>query len=303
MRRFVAGSRGSKLALTQTENIISKLDCDVETRKISTRGDKIHDVALAKVEGKGFFTKEIDDALLGEEVDFAVHSFKDVPTDLPEGLVIAAVPERESPRDALVGQYGSLEELPLNARVGTSSLRRRAEVLHARPDVVVGDLRGNLDTRLKKLGEGQYDAVIVAEAGLKRLGYDDFSPIDPESFIPAACQGALAVTARKDDAEMLEVLAPLEHHPTRLACEGERLFLSALGGGCQVPAGVHTTLDENANTFSISGFISSLDGRLFLRAEETGSLDDSGDISMKLARKLLDSGGEEILANIRQEVF
>jgi hydroxymethylbilane synthase len=302
MRRFVAGSRGSKLALTQTENIINKLDCDVETKKISTRGDKIHDVALAKVEGKGFFTKEIDDALLGEEVDFAVHSFKDVPTDLPDGLVIAAVPERESPLDALVGQYKSLEELPLNAKVGTSSLRRGAEVMHTRPDAVVEDLRGNLDTRLKKLEEGLYDAVIVAEAGLMRLGYSDFSPMDPGSFIPAACQGALAVTARSDDAEMLEVLAPLEHHPTRLACDGERLFLSSLGGGCQVPAGAFTTMDENANAFSISGFISSLDGRLFLRAEETGSLEDSGEISMNLARKLLDSGGKEILTDIRQEV-
>jgi hydroxymethylbilane synthase len=302
MRRFVAGSRGSKLALTQTENIINRLDGDVEIRKISTRGDKIHDVALAKVEGKGFFTKEIDDALLGGEVDFAVHSFKDVPTELPDGLMIAAVPERDSPLDALVGQYKSLEDLPLNAKVGTSSLRRRAEVLHARPDVVVEDLRGNLDTRLKKLEEGLYDAVIVAEAGLRRLGYDDFSPMDPDGFIPAACQGALAVTARKDDDEMSGVLAPLEHHPTRSACEGERLFLSSLGGGCQVPAGVYTTLGEKANSFSISGFISSLDGRLFLRAEETGSLENSGDISVKLARKLLNSGGEEILADIRQEV-
>jgi hydroxymethylbilane synthase len=302
MRRFVAGSRGSKLALTQTENIVNKLEYEVDLKRISTRGDKIHDVALAKVEGKGFFTKEIDDALLGKEVDFAVHSFKDVPTDLPDGLVIATVPERESPRDALVGQYESLEDLPLNARVGTSSLRRRAEVMHSRPDVVVEDLRGNLDTRLKKLEEGLYDAVIIAEAGLRRLGYDDFSPMDPESFIPAACQGALAVTARKDDVEMLKILAPLEHHTTRLACEGERLFLSELGGGCQVPAGVHTVLDENANSFRISGFISSLDGRLFLRAEETGSPENSGDISMKLARRLLDSGGEEILADIRQEV-
>jgi hydroxymethylbilane synthase len=302
MRQFVAGSRGSKLALTQTENIVNRLDRDVETRKISTRGDKIHDVALAKVEGKGFFTKEIDDALLGEEIDFAVHSFKDVPTDLPEGLVIAAVPERESPRDALVGDFKTLEDLPLNAKVGTSSLRRRAEVLHSRPDVVVEDLRGNLDTRIKKLEEGLYDAVIVAEAGLRRLGYDDFHPMAPEGFIPAACQGALAVTARKDDGEMLDVLEPLEHRATKLACEGERLFLSSLGGGCQVPAGVHTMLDEDANSFSIMGFISSLDGKLFLRAEDAGSLEETGDISMNLARKLLDSGGEEILADIRQEV-
>ncbi|MFQ5883529.1 MAG: hydroxymethylbilane synthase [Thermoplasmata archaeon] len=302
MKRLVAGSRGSRLALTQTESIANRLECEVETKRISTRGDKIRDVALANVEGKGFFTKEIDSALLKGEVDFAVHSFKDVPTDVPEGLVIASVPERESPRDALVGPHPGIEDLPLNARVGTSSLRRRAEVLHIRPDVIVEDLRGNLDSRLGKVREGTYDAVVVAEAGLRRLGHEDYSPLDPESFIPAACQGALAIIGRKDDVEVLDILSPLEHATTRLSCECERLFLSSLESGCQVPAGVHTAIDETANVLSISGFISSLDGRWFLRARDAGSLENSREVSRNLARKLLDSGGEKILADIRKEV-
>ncbi|MCJ2563080.1 MAG: hydroxymethylbilane synthase [Candidatus Thermoplasmatota archaeon] len=302
MRRLVAGSRGSRLALTQTETIANRLECEVETKSISTRGDKIHDVALAKVEGKGFFTKEIDNALLEGEVDFAVHSFKDVPTDVPDGLVIASVPERESPRDALIGPYRDLDGLPLNARVGTSSLRRRAEVLHTRPDVIVEDLRGNLDSRLRKLNEGMFDAAVVAEAGLRRLGHEDFSPLDPESFIPAACQGALAITARRDDPEVLDILSSLEHPATRLSCEGERAFLSSLESGCQVPAGVYTTIDAEATRMSITVFISSLDGKVFLRARDEGSLEDSKEVSRNLARKLLDMGGEEILANIRKEV-
>ncbi|MFQ5884176.1 MAG: hydroxymethylbilane synthase [Thermoplasmata archaeon] len=302
MKRLIAGSRASKLALAQTESIAKKLECEIEIKRISTRGDKIRDVALAKVEGKGFFTKEIDDALLKGEVDFAVHSFKDVPTDLPEGIVIATVPERDSPRDALVGPHPDLESLPLNARVGTSSLRRRAQVLHTRLDSTVKDLRGNLDTRLRKLREGMFDAIIVAEAGLRRLGYEDYSPLDPEDFIPAACQGALAIATREDDIEVLDLLSPLEHSITRLSCECERLFLSSLESGCQVPSGTYTEIDEGTNRFSILGFISSLDGKWFLKAQDEGALENSKEVTRSLARKLLDSGGKDILANIRMEV-
>ncbi len=240
MRKLIAGSRGSKLALAQTNHVIELLNRDVEVKVIRTRGDNIQDVALAKIEGKAFFTKEIDDALLAKEADFAVHSFKDVPTDLPEGLVIAAVPERESPRDALVGPYADIESLPHNAKVGTSSLRRRSEVLRIRQDVVVEDLRGNLDTRMRKLSEGKYDAIVVAEAGLNRLGYEDYHPLDPEEFIPAAGQGALAITARGDDEDVLEGLSGLEDPLTRLYCDCERTFLATLESGCQVPAGVYT---------------------------------------------------------------
>jgi hydroxymethylbilane synthase len=301
VRKLILGSRGSKLAMTQSQWVASQLNSDIEIKKISTRGDKIHDVALAKIEGKGFFTKEIDDALLSKEIDLAVHSFKDVPTDLPEGLAIASVPSRESPNDALVGDYQSLEELPLNAKVGTASIRRRVEVLKARPDAKVLDLRGNLDTRIRKIKEGMYDAIIVAVAGLMRLGYSDYFPLDPTSFIPAAGQGALAITARSDDEEVLSELSEMEDPLTRLSVECERLFLSTLESGCQVPAGVYTTIDDKENKFSILGFISSLDGKQFISNEESGLVEDARTITLNVTKKLLDLGGSEILQKIREE--
>ena len=301
MRKLILGSRGSMLAMAQSQWVASQLTYDVEVKKISTRGDKIHDVALAKIEGKGFFTKEIDDALLSSEVDLAVHSFKDLPTDLPKGLVIASVPKRESPNDALVGPYSGLEELPFNANIGTASIRRKAEVLKMRPDVNTQDLRGNLDTRIRKVKEGQYDAIIVAEAGLNRLGYSDYFPLNPTSFIPAAGQGALAITARSDDDEVLKVLSEIEDAKTRISCECERMFLSTLESGCQVPAGVHTKIDEAQDTFSILGFISSLDGKHFISNEDSGPLENAKNITLNVTKKLLDSGGREILQNIREE--
>ena len=301
MRKLILGSRGSKLAMAQSNWVASQFSSDIEIKKISTRGDKIHDVALAKLEGKGFFTKEIDDALLSSEIDLAVHSFKDVPTDLPEGLMIAAVPARESPKDALVGAYPSLEELPLNAKVGTASIRRRVEVLKARPDAQVQDLRGNLDTRMRKIKEGEYDAIIVAEAGLKRLGYSDYNPLDPQTFIPAAGQGALAITARSDDEEVLNLLTKMEDPQTRSSVECERLFLSTLESGCQVPAGVYTSIEEKQNNFTILGFISSFDGKQFISNEDTGPMEDAKDITLKVTNNLLDLGGREILQKIREE--
>jgi hydroxymethylbilane synthase len=285
--------------MAQSQQVASQLNCDVEIKNISTRGDKIHDVALAKIEGKGFFTKEIDDALLSSEVDLAVHSFKDVPTDLPKGIVIASVPKRESSKDALVGQYSSFEELPFNANIGTASIRRKAEVLRMRPDVNTQDLRGNLDTRIRKVKEGQYDAIIVAEAGLNRLGYSDYTSLDPTSFIPAAGQGALAITARADDDEVQKVLSEIEDAKSRLSCECERLFLSTLESGCQVPAGVHTKIDEVQETFSILGFISSLDGKQFISNEDSGAMENAKNIAVNVTKELLDSGGREILQNIR----
>jgi hydroxymethylbilane synthase len=200
-----------------------------------------------------------------------------------------------------VGQYPSFEELPFNANVGTASIRRKAEVLRMRPDVNTKDLRGNLDTRIKKVKEGQYDAIIVAEAGLNRLGYSDYFPLNPKSFIPAAGQGALAITARSDDDEVLKVLSEIEDVKSRLSCECERLFLSTLESGCQVPAGVHTIIDEAQDTFSILGFISSLDGKQFISNEDFGPLDNAKKITLDVTKKLLDSGGREILQNIRGE--
>jgi hydroxymethylbilane synthase len=301
MRKLVAGSRGSKLALVQTEYMIGKLGIEADIKRITTRGDKILDVALSKVGGKGLFTKEIDDALLNGSIDFAVHSFKDLPTDIPEGITVAAIPSRESPKDALVGNFDSFESLPEGARVGTSSLRRRVQAEGIRPDVEVLDLRGNLDTRVRKLSEGQYDTIIVAEAGLKRLGYDDYHTLEPRIFIPAACQGALAVTAREGDSEVLDTLKTLDDATTRSSCMAERRFLADIEGGCQIPAGIYTEIDDDSSNFYAVGFISSLDGKILLRSEEKGSVDSSVDLAGNLAKTLLDSGGKEIIEDIRKE--
>ena len=302
MKHLVAGSRGSKLAMVQTKFISDCLKCDVEIKKISTRGDKIHDVALAKLEGKGFFTKEIDEALLNNEVDFAVHSFKDIPTELPDGIIISAVPKRESQRDALVGKYESIDKLPKNAKVGTSSLRRKSEVLHDRSDVIVKDLRGNLDTRIRKVSENVYDVIIVAEAGLKRLGYYDYHALDPEIFIPAACQGAIAITSRKNDTDVLNIISKLEDIQTRFSCDCERLFLTTLGGGCQIPAGVYTKIDNKSKIFHISGFISSLDGKIFYKFKNLVPINEGLNIAKTLSHRLLDLGGQHFIEEIRRSV-
>ena len=299
MSGLVAGTRGSKLAMTQTTQIAEALDAEVEIKRIVTRGDKITDVALARIEGKAFFTREIDEALLKGEVDFAVHSFKDVPTDLPDGLVVAAVPSREPAADALVSAFSTLEDLPPGAKVGTSSLRRRAQVLRLRNDVELLDLRGNIDTRVGKLLDGEYDAIVVAEAGLRRLGHTHYHPLDPEVFIPAAGQGALAVTARGDDEEVLRVLASLDDPVTRLACKSERAFLSALEGGCQIPAGVLTRIDPASRTIAIKGFISSVDGGIFLEESRSGPVEEADETARELASHLLGSGGRSILDGIR----
>lgn len=299
MKKLTAGSRGSKLAMVQTEWVINELGCEADIKKITTRGDKIHDVALARIEGKGFFTKEIDEALLQNEIDFAVHSFKDLPTDIPGGIIVAAVPARESSCDALVGKYPVLDELPMHAKVGTASLRRKAQVLKHRPDVEVLDLRGNLDTRVRKLGEGQYDTIVVAEAGLKRLGYTDFHPLEPDKFIPAACQGALAITARSGDGDVLETLSALNDEDTKNSCLAERAFLTALEGGCQIPAGIHINTEGGDNAVQIHGFISSVDGKRYLSTKATGTKADLIETANKLAVELLDSGGREIIEEIR----
>jgi len=302
MRQLTAGSRGSKLALTQTEGIIKALGGNIPLKVIKTRGDNIQDVALAQIEGKAFFTKEIDDALLAGEIDLAVHSYKDIPTDLPDNIIIAAVPKRESPLDALVG-VESIEALPLNAVIGTSSLRRQALARHLRPDLVMKDLRGNLDTRMNKQAEGQYDAIIVAEAGLRRMGYEPskYHPLPGDDFIPASGQGALAITARKDDTEVLEFLKQLEHDPTRLACNLERHFLTMLDGGCQVPAGIYSTLDPDGEIIELKGFISSVDGKKFLTETRIGKVSDGIELAGGLAESLLRSGGEALLQELRKE--
>src|SRR6266436_618808 len=247
MNMIVIGSRGSQLALWQARHVaalLAELGARTRLEIIKTTGDKITDVPLSQVGGKGLFTKEIEEALLDGSIDLAVHSLKDLPTELPEGLVLAAIPEREDPRDAMVGC--TLASLPLGAKVGTSSLRRAAQLRRLRPDLQVESIRGNLDTRLRKLDEGQYDAILLAAAGLKRLGWADriAEILAPEVMCPAVGQGALAIETRAAGAGF-DAVQSLDHAATHAAVTAERGVLGALGGGCQVPIGAYATVSGN----------------------------------------------------------
>lgn len=303
-------SRGSQLALWQAhavERALLAADPAVEVRidVVKTIGDKILDVPLAKIGDKGLFTKELDEALLSGAADLAVHSLKDVPTRLPHGLVIAAITVREDPRDVLIlapGVTGSLAALPAGARVGTSSLRRRAQLQARRPDLEVLDLRGNLNTRLAKLDRGEYEGIILAAAGVLRLGWEDriSEILDPADWLPAVGQGALAVVARADDEAVLERLRPLEHAPTAAATTAERAFLRSLEGGCQVPIGALAELHDGRLT--LHGLVASARGDTILRSAIEGALEDAADLGRSLAAELLGKGAGEVLAEIRREV-
>ena len=289
---LVIASRGSQLALWQARWVAAQLTaaghpCRIEI--VKTTGDKITDVPLAKVGSKGLFTKEIEEALLDGRADLAVHSLKDLPTELPEGLVLAAVPEREDPRDAVVGR--KLAELPVGARVGTSSLRRAAQLRQLRPDLLVESVRGNLDTRLRKLDEGQYDAILLAAAGLKRLGWGDriAEILAPEQMCPAVGQGALAIEARAG----FEKVALLDHADTHTAVVAERAVLAALGGGCQVPIGAYATVSEGR--VRVLAIVAAPDGSQVIRAEAEGEAAESAGIGARLAADLLERGAREIL--------
>ncbi|HRA98594.1 MAG TPA: hydroxymethylbilane synthase, partial [Nitrospira sp.] len=247
---LILGTRGSKLAVHQSQWVQARLQelapgLTISLQRIQTSGDKILDVPLAKIGGKGLFVKEIEDALLSKEIDLAVHSMKDVPTALPDGLDILCVPPREDPRDALITRDGSrLDQLKPGARIGTSSLRRQAQLLHYRPDFTIEMLRGNLDTRLRKLREGQFDAIVLAAAGLRRLGWDaeitEYLPV--QLSLPAIAQGALGIEARSDDSFVRELLSRFEHRQTRITVTAERALLHRLEGGCQVPIAAHAAL-------------------------------------------------------------
>jgi hydroxymethylbilane synthase len=303
------GSRGSALARWQAEHVRARLETahpglQVEVRLIRTTGDRITDVPLARIGDRGLFTKEIDRAVLEGEVDIAVHSLKDMPTRLPDGLILAAVLDREDPRDALLvapGRPRSLAGLPPGARVGTSSLRRRAQLLHRRPDLIVEDLRGNLDTRLARVAEGDYDAAILARAGIRRLGREDAIAeiLEPPDWLPAPGQGALAVVAREDDAETLALVAPLDDPVARPTTTAERAFLRTLEGGCQIPIGALAT--QVGDTLQLHGFVSSTDGQTFLRGQASGDARDPVALGQELARSLLDRGAREILSRIYAE--
>jgi hydroxymethylbilane synthase len=295
---LVIGSRGSQLALWQAHWVAGRLaELGVETRIeiIKTTGDKITGVPLAKVGTKGLFTKEIEEALLAGSVDLAVHSLKDLPTDLPGGLIIAAIPEREDPRDAMVG--AGLDHLPAGAKVGTSSLRRSAQLRHMRPDLEIASVRGNVDTRLRKLDQGQYASIVLAAAGLRRLGWADrmVHVFDPEVMCPAVGQGALAIETR-DSGAGLETCRQLDHEPSRVAVTAERAVLRALGGGCQVPIGAHARV--SGGVVNLVAIVASPDGGRLLRDSARGAASAAEGMGADLAARLLDAGGREILNSV-----
>jgi hydroxymethylbilane synthase len=299
-RRLVIGSRGSKLALWQAEQarehlLLLNSQIEIRIEIIKTTGD-VKNEPLSVIGGKGVFTKELEDALLDGRIDIAVHSLKDLPTILPDALSISAICEREDPRDALVLRSdlqiedGSLLKLPHGAVVGTSSQRRLAQLKVLRSDVVVTDLRGNVDTRIRKLDEGQYDAVILASAGLVRLGLQNriSARIAISEMLPAVGQGAIAIETRTDDRHAVETTSKLDHHETRLACLAERAFLRGLGGGCQLPIAAHATIDQDL--INLDGLVAKPDGSEIWRDHLSGPSSQAEQIGSILARNLIERG-------------
>lgn len=297
------GTRGSALALwqagwvkTQLENLWPGLR--VELVPIKTSGDKIQDVSLAKIGGKGLFVKEIEEALLSGTIDLAVHSVKDLPAELPTGLALSAIPEREDPRDVLITRHGeTLTELPGGTRVGTSSLRRQALLLHVNPGLRVEMLRGNVDTRLRKQREGVIDAVVLAMAGLKRLGLvpEHGQVLDEQTFLPAIGQGALGIETRADD-QVIALVRPLHHPATAAAVSAERAFLNHMGGSCRTPLAAKGRVVNDR--ISLAALVASPDGCRVLRGEHEGPTDAAGQVGATLAEKLLAQGGREILEEL-----
>lgn len=298
------GTRGSKLALQQSEWFQSRIhavapDVCVTLRKIQTSGDKIVDVPLAKIGGKGLFVKEIEEALLAGEIDLAVHSMKDVPAQLPEGLDILCVPVREDARDALISRDGRpFKDLPQGATIGTASLRRQAQLLNARPDLRIEMLRGNLDTRLRKLKEGQFDAIVLAAAGLHRLAWaqEITEYLDPVVSLPAIGQGALGIEGRSSDQFVRSVLERLNDHVTATTVMAERAFLARLEGGCQVPIAAYAT--QSDGQVILDGLVAGIDGKTIIRDRIQGSSQDAHTLGVQLAERLLARGGDKILRDI-----
>jgi len=303
-RKVRIGTRGSKLALWQANWVKERVEKQTpqikgEIVKIKTMGDKILDVALAQVGGKGLFVKEIEEALLDRRIDVAVHSMKDVPTKLANSLHIAAITEREDPRDVMISnRWKHFEELPREAKVGTSSLRRQAQLLRVRPDLKMTILRGNLDTRMKKLKEEGLDAIIVAASGVIRLGEERqiTQYLDFDLCLPATGQGTFALECRKEDVEINGILKPLNAPNVSLAVRAERAFLKKLEGGCQVPIAAYGQIENGV--LLLNGLIASVDGKDLVRDKISGNPGDPEAIGRKLAERLLNSGGEAILKEI-----
>jgi len=304
MAELRVGSRGSQLALWQAHHIADRLrerGYEIEFQIIKTTGDKITDVALAKVGTKGMFTKEIEEALLEQSIDLAVHSLKDLPTELAPDFEIAAITQRENPRDAFVSRhFSSIDELPQRSRVGTSSLRRQAQLKAMRPDLAIFPLRGNIDTRLRKLEDGDYDAIILASAGLNRLGRTEWvrSILPVEVMCPAVGQGALGIEIRSSDNETRLAVAFLDHAATRSATICERALLNELGGGCQVPIGAFA--ESEAGQLRLTAVVARPDGSSVLREVESGS--DPEELGSRVGKKLLQRGGDHILREVYGEV-
>jgi hydroxymethylbilane synthase len=309
MTHWKVGTRRSMLALTQTKWVVDQLktlqpDATFELREIVTKGDRILDVTLSKVGGKGLFVKEIEQSLLEKETDLAVHSLKDMPAELPEGLTIGAIPKRVDPRDVLLTRDGkTLDELPPGALVGTSSLRRSAQLLAYRPDIRIESLRGNIDTRIRKLNEGNFDAIVLAAAGLERVNWEgtisQYLPV--EISVPAVGQGALAIECRADDEEMLALLRKFDHRPTRLAVTAERSFLHKLQGGCQVPIGAYATVEETGaeTLITLTGLVAAPDGSQVFRHTASGT--DPQTLGRQVAEELLAKGAGDVLAQVLKE--
>ena len=297
-------TRKSPLAMWQAEHVADALRAahpgiNVEIHGMSTQGDKILDTPLAKIGGKGLFVKELEARMLEGDADIAVHSMKDVPVELPDGLHLAVIMQREDPRDAFVSNnHASLEELPEGAVVGTSSLRRQCQLSDRRPDLVIKSLRGNVNTRLRKLDDGEYDAVILAAAGLIRLGFGERirSSIDPEDSLPAIGQGAVGIECRADDPRINELLAPLHHADTATRVLAERAMNTRLEGGCQVPIGGHAVLE--GEEIWMRGLVGTVDGSEIIRAEIRGPRDQAEALGTALADELLEHGAKEILKEL-----
>ncbi|MEC1374672.1 hydroxymethylbilane synthase [Heyndrickxia sp. FSL K6-6286] len=307
MRKIIIGSRRSKLALTQTNWVADQLKklgvpFEFEVKEIVTKGDRILDVTLSKVGGKGLFVKEIEQALLNKEIDMAVHSMKDMPAVLPQGLTIGCIPHREDHRDVLISKgHMTLRDLPKGAKVGTSSLRRSAQILAERPDLEIKWIRGNIDTRLAKLETDEYDAIILAAAGLSRMGWSSdvvTEYLEPEVCLPAVGQGALAIECREDDKELLDELLKLTSKETKETVTAERAFLHKMEGGCQVPIAGYATITDNAQ-ISLTALVADPNGKIIYK--ETVMGEDPVIVGEKAAAILTEQGAKQLIDRVKQE--
>ena len=306
--KLAIGTRGSKLALYQANLVKSKLETTYPTLEvvinvIKTKGDKILDIALSKIGDKGFFTKEIQDALYNKEVDIAVHSLKDLPTELPKGSQLGAILERANHRDVLVSVGGKkLADFTAEDKIATSSLRRKSQLLQMNKQVQVVEIRGNVDTRIRKMDDGHCEGIIMAAAGIERLGLQEHITeyLNETQMLTAPGQGAIAIEIRKEDNEILEVLSVLNHEQSAICVTAERSFLNRLEGGCQIPFAAHATLD--GDNLTVEGLVATLDGRKIQRAKIIGNSKDAIQLGIDLANSIQDNGGYEILEEVKREL-